>query len=429
MEIKLQAMRGRYIPSCFTLKVYADCELDDLNKLQPQHLSTFFHEYIHFLQDITTTFGLINTSIISNRIRYFNKEFINHPETTVIMPLPLHNHSSTEINCELQNIYLGTGNSKKHRDRKPTIEGVRLIDTTKNHIQEVIVDYSFSGSNSQFRFGALCLLENMAHIIQCKFYPEVKHPDIPYRTAELIAKFIYPNIGDNFDKVFALCDACLMTFHPGEAFFKILNEMKKDSWSGSAKDIYDYTLDKIITLYGVNSYDLFNEKSDETSSFLQGYFTTSYFDEEKKWIKTVLEQAKSTRLSNPSFLLDLLYSSTLSSKEFVDLLANIGTPLMMNYNDDGWFKPPKNYSSSNIQPHRLAAIYEIFSLFEEGKKKCDLKIYCSCRQNISVDERCINAPWTRYDKKDTCAYMQLWVTWGLFEKSQLTQMIISGRKK
>jgi hypothetical protein len=109
-----------------------------------------------------------------------------------------------------------------------------------------------------------------------------------------------------------------------------------------------------------------------------------------------------------------LYSSTLPSKEFVDLLTNIGTPFMMNYIGDAWFNPPKIYSSLNIQPHRLAAIYEIFSLFEDGKKKCDLKIYCS--QNISVDESCNNAPWTRYDKKDTCAYAQLWHTWGLFSK-------------
>jgi hypothetical protein len=295
MEAKLETMRGCYRPSFFKLEVYADCELDDLNKLQREHFSTFFHEYIHFLQDITTTFGLINTSIISNRLRYFNKEFIKHPATNVTIPLPLHNHGSTKINCELQNIYLGTGNSKEHRDREPTIEGVRLIDTTlklgkphKNHIQEVIVDYSFSGSKSQFRFGALCLLENMAHIIQCKFYPEVQHPGIPYRTAELIAKFIYPDIGDSFDKVFALCDVSLMTFHPGEAFFKILSEMKKDSWNGSAKDIEGYALDKSIAFYGIDIYDLFNEKSDETSSFLQGYFTTPYFNEEKNWVKAVL---------------------------------------------------------------------------------------------------------------------------------------------
>lgn len=30
----------------------------DLNKLSEKDFSLFFHEYIHFLQDITTTYGL-----------------------------------------------------------------------------------------------------------------------------------------------------------------------------------------------------------------------------------------------------------------------------------------------------------------------------------------------------------------------------------
>jgi hypothetical protein len=421
METKLETIRGYYNPSFFKLVVNADCELDDLNKLQIQHFSTFFHEYIHFIQDVTTTFGLINTSIVSDRLKYFNKEFINNTSSNVAVPLPLHNHNTTETNYELQNIYLGIGVSK-HRDRIPKVEKVTLIDTHlklgephNKYVQEVIVDYSFSSAAFQFKFGALCLLENMAHIIQCKFFPEVQHPEIPYRAAELVAQYIYPVIGNNFDKVFALCDVCLMTFHPGETYFKILVRMKEDSWNGDAKYIYEYVRNEIKTFDGKDIYTLFNEKSDETNSHLQDYFTTSIFDEESKWLKTVLEQAKSIRLGKPSFLLDILYSSNLPSTEFVDLFTNLGTPLMMNYVGDAWFHPPKNYFSNKIQPDRIAAIYEIFSLFEYGKKNCDLKHYCMA--TVSVDKRCNNEPWTRYNDAQVCAYGQFWKTWDLFNKT------------
>lgn len=310
----------------------------------------------------------------------------------------------------------------EHGDRIPTIYRVELVDTTlklgephKKYVKEVIVDYSFLSSNFQFRFGALCLLENMAHIIQGKFFPDSNHPEIPYRTAELVAKFIYPSFGNCYDKVFALCDVCLMTYHPGETFFNMLTEMRNDNWKGNAKDVYNFVFGKIKTPDGKNIYDLFIEKSNETNTSIQGYFTTSVFDEERNWIKTVLEQAKSHRLKNPSFLLDILNSSSILSKEFVELFTILGTPLMMNIVGDAWFHPPKKYTSLKIQPDRMAAIYEIFSLFENGKKKCDLKHYCMT--TVSVDNRCNNEPWTRYNDSQLCPYGLFWKTWGLFVKT------------
>lgn len=422
METKLETIRGYYNPSFFKLVVNADCDLGNLNIIQRQHFSTFFHEYIHFIQDVTTTFGLINTTIVADRLKYYNNEFINHSATNIAVPLPLHNHNTVAANYELQNIYLGVGVTK-HSDKIPTIEKVSIVDTTlklghpfNKFVQEIIVDYDFSGSKFQFRFGALCLLENMAHIIQCKFFPEVQHPDIPYRTAELIAKFIYPTIGNSIEKVFALCDACLMTFHPGEAFYKIITQMKKTNWNGEAKDIYEYVCNTIKIPNNKNIYDFFTEKSDEASQQLQDYFTTNIFIEEKNWVKIVLEEAKKIRLSNPSFLLDILNEANMPSQKFTDLFVELGTPLMMNYVGDAWFHPPKTViNPTNIQPDRMASIYEVFRLFEYGNKCCDLKHYCMA--TVNVDKRCNNEPWTRYNDSKLCAYGQFWKTWGLFNKT------------
>lgn len=57
MDYRQKANRGEYIPAFFEMYLKIDGEID-LNKLSERDFSLFFHEYIHFLQDITTTYGL-----------------------------------------------------------------------------------------------------------------------------------------------------------------------------------------------------------------------------------------------------------------------------------------------------------------------------------------------------------------------------------
>ena len=59
-----------YYPSFYN--IYINSSKTNLSELigsdkEPE----LFHEYIHFIQDITTTFGLVNTSCIMNKINHF----------------------------------------------------------------------------------------------------------------------------------------------------------------------------------------------------------------------------------------------------------------------------------------------------------------------------------------------------------------------
>ena len=68
--------RGYYCPSFFKMEINTKEDLSDLKSLDTQIISTFFHEYIHSLQDITTTFGLTNACIIVDRMKYYNNDVI-----------------------------------------------------------------------------------------------------------------------------------------------------------------------------------------------------------------------------------------------------------------------------------------------------------------------------------------------------------------
>lgn len=59
---------GSYFPHF--LEMYINTKkIVDLNVLDEMELSTFFHEWIHFIQDLTTSFGCYNAYV------YFEKLF------------------------------------------------------------------------------------------------------------------------------------------------------------------------------------------------------------------------------------------------------------------------------------------------------------------------------------------------------------------
>ncbi|MDO5526729.1 MAG: hypothetical protein Q4F85_11675 [Prevotella sp.] len=66
--LKLQETMGSYFPHF--LEMYINTKkIVDLNVLDEMELSTFFHEWIHFIQDLTTSFGCYNAYV------YFEKLF------------------------------------------------------------------------------------------------------------------------------------------------------------------------------------------------------------------------------------------------------------------------------------------------------------------------------------------------------------------
>jgi hypothetical protein len=422
MENRLETSNGFYSPSFFKLVVEGDCDLGNLNNLERHKLSTFFHEYIHFVQDITTSYGLLNASIVANRLRYYTNEFRNSSSNTVAVPIPKSGIANVKDHYELQNIYLGVGVTS-HSNKKPIITGVSYENTTiihpvsKKFIKEIVVNFTSAETNYFFRFGALCLLENMAHIMQSKFFPEVDHPDLPYRGAELVANHIYPDFAKDKFKVFALCDACLMTIHPGEMFYNVLCRMQSERWDEGPFEVYNYVYNYHKELFSVEIESIFKLHSAQASKLIQSYFTTQVFYEEKKWISVLLSEAKFIRLNKHHFLLDILIAPSFPNQEFIKLFECIGSPLMMNGNSEAWFFPPTKYPSRFIQPDRLSAIKEIFNLFEFGSKKCDLKSHCL--NSHEVDMRCRIEPWSRHTDAKLCAYGRLWKTWELFNRSPL----------
>jgi len=73
-ELPLDTL-GYYEPGFLHLKVNINEDITDLNKLiwnpaKKSLFSTIFHEYIHFLQEVTSTYGLMNCIIYIDFVKY-----------------------------------------------------------------------------------------------------------------------------------------------------------------------------------------------------------------------------------------------------------------------------------------------------------------------------------------------------------------------
>lgn len=63
---------GFYLSSFFLLHVSTKESLRNINTISDKAFSILFHEYIHFLQDITTFYGLNNTHVTVEYLKYCN---------------------------------------------------------------------------------------------------------------------------------------------------------------------------------------------------------------------------------------------------------------------------------------------------------------------------------------------------------------------
>ena len=84
-------------------------DLTDLNALSDIVSAIYLHEYIHFLQDITTSNGFANISSVVDYIKHVNETAIKGNSRTFTVPA-IPGSSPTSSNLDLQKEYIGSTN-------------------------------------------------------------------------------------------------------------------------------------------------------------------------------------------------------------------------------------------------------------------------------------------------------------------------------
>lgn len=414
---------GYYVPSFFEMHINTDKDDLTIIKLSVKDQTVFFHEYIHFLQDFTTYYGLNAIYVYSEYIHsVVNRIYkVNTPEFHVPFDIK-DNDDNVLLNKQISRFTQGDSEEcqvyvvtevLKDKDQL-------LLNPNMKEIPSVILN-----PNGEIRsFGALAIMESMAYILErlCSPTGVVKSSDYPYRSAELVAGYYDSDFGENLMMVLALCDMSLQSSNPGACFVRVMEGIKDKRVKFSApEEIYDY-------FYNQVSIDAYNNRSSLLSCFkkllgsvqscLKSYLrdmpiVVEYY----KWIDNLVKFAIDWREKDRYFLLKMARISELVKNDCWDKTVNyVGTPLMSNNNEE-YFRILQAGANSNMDVEYFKAIKQIVNLFETGNVKCDMFKWCTNSPNATPNEKCEKAPWLKTSEERLCPYALLWKHWNLSDKT------------
>lgn len=273
-----------------------------------------------------------------------------------------------------------------------------------------------------FHLGGNHITEGMAYLCEQYVYFDILRQqnqhlpadDYPYLIVYQLAQHIYPDLAKETLLVIAACDACLMTYHPGLSFIRLLEHLKQINFINKAKEIGDLYIEANTLLKG--RHEDFDIILEQVKSQIKLNFRADHFESNNQWIEIIFNRIKAFRKKSPEFITDILQSGDLKQNQLFSMfLRFFGSPLVVNSEDEATIALPDGFNADNFHPSLFWAINQIFRVFSDNKPiPCELKLFCKSSQ-IIVDERCDTAPWSRSKDKDLCSFAIMWRHWGLYD--------------
>lgn len=418
---------GYYIPSFFEMHVNTDCDDLTINKLPLKDMTVLFHEYIHFLQDFTTYYGLNAIYTYSEYLHSVVNRIYCLKSAEFSVPFTINDNidnvllnkqilSFTQGDTEVSSIYC--------INELEECKDVLLPNVFMKEIPNVVLNI-----NGDVRvFGAIAIMESMAYLMErlCSATGYEKSPDFPYRSAEMVADYYVKDFSKAPLMLLALCDMSLQSSNPGACFVRVMKGIRDGNVSFTRpEDIYDHFYNQVsMTAYGAGSSLLAQFK--KLLAVVQ-YNMKSYLrvmpilKEYYEWIDNLVRFAVNWREQDRYFLLKMARQSDLVNNYYWSLaIQKAGSPLMIN-NKGARFKFVQHNSTMGMDVEYFQAIRQIEVLFEKGKTDCELFEWCKKSPLATPNSLCKSAPWKKCTEEMLCPYALLWKHWNLINREPKRQ--------
>ena len=437
---QLEATLGYYVPSFFRIKLeVSNSDIGHPHNMTVGAYSVFFHEYIHYLQDVTTKYGLMNLSTISFYIREVAAIIGKKQVDSFNVPQCISQRDIVGYkNWKLKHIYYGNGKDVKANYRNFERYNVDSVDVSGDVVECVTISYKTDKDETlSFKFGGYHVCESMAALCQEYAYRPafakegfqyISLDEYPYAICTRLAEYIYPAFAKESLLIIGLCDLSLLTYNAGLTFVRLLEYLKQNDFLGKA---YNDTLDKIDFLYQVGM-DFINWTKGDFAKVqsvvreeIGSYFKCEEFSGNNEWFEIVMNNAMKLRSEIPHYIVDLLLfkdGDVRVNDLFCRIISLMGLPLTINDSNEGFYIPPLGFTGlRKFHPALYWAIDVVKNIFcgHSDVVSCPIREYCkwSCHaQNIDdfTDMRCRENPWMRcVDEEDLCPFAIIWKHWNL----------------
>ena len=226
---------GNYSPTFFTIRIPNEENYENLlanEKMSEQAEAYFLHEYIHFLQDLTTIPGLSNIGIVVDYMKWATHQGKDGKLMVPAIPTQQDGFHLWD-NQEMNESRLGQGALKDIvvKKVKSLVLNDKIVSANGDrhtHLNARVTFEDTKDIESSYLIGEFAISESMAYTIEQIIYPNVlpNGYDCPYSIVRLVCDKFLPGLSDDPVKIIALCDACLLFSFPGRVFAMAVDKLK-----------------------------------------------------------------------------------------------------------------------------------------------------------------------------------------------------------
>lgn len=379
-------------------------------------MGTLVHEYVHYLQNITTIFGLRNSLFYFNYLFEIKKHIIDNNN----FEIPLRKIQFSNGILRGKSLFqLYHGSSKVF---SPEFDNV-IVYTSKNGLDgidviNVCIDlYAKDKKLDTVVFGNNCVKESMAYLYQQLFDKNVKPPIFPYLSVEVLCNSIYPEILTDKRKLIAICLISLNSQNSGLTFYQLLLKSKSEKELNGIELYKKYSFE-LTVINGEKEYSIKEYLVDSMVKFKEALSCSLIT--KLKYFDLLLDNIKLSAEENILPLIEVLYEDKKSSIEKLESLINFyGIPHIRTLNGYNLFPQNTELEEPTMEFVELIGQRIVFDRIlglgiNKDDTMCSLYLQCELSEDDIVDEHCFDKQWER-DK--LCPFKIISDNWKLYEKT------------
>ncbi|WP_299126260.1 hypothetical protein [uncultured Winogradskyella sp.] len=406
-------LRGFYKPHFFSIVLNGSFDIE-FDKLSREDLGTFVHEYTHYLQNITTIFGLKN-SLLFFRYLFEVKKYIN---------------DSKELTVPFKEIPFSVGLSKgkaifgryygTKKSFSPEYDRIKFYtkEITDNDSTYKMVHFDLVKEEKiieTIELGNLCVKEGMARLCQLIYDDQVEHPTFPYKSVELLCEILNPELLKDKRKLIALCILALNSQNCAMTLYELLIEVRTEPKLNGLEIYQKYIVERWVV--HKQKRITINEFLLSTIDKFKGILSHSIYAKLHHFEK-MFENIINSIKTNTSPLLELLYSEIDNHEKLKNLISFYGIPHIRTKN--GYEYYPLGSKEGNEDNPALeyldllgqSIVLERVLNFNKDTI-CSHFVQCQKAKEDITDEHCFGTQWLR---ENPCAFKAVSDNWKLNEK-------------
>ena len=400
-DIYEERERGSYNPGFFQIKLSFPFDMNDLSSLSIQDLGTFAHEYIHYLQNTSTPFGLWQAMVYYQNI----SDFFAYIQQNHLTSKPIEGYVPTDAmtrRMALEKEASGYRDFLAVDEHEPLIYSRSIEKVCGKNIERISISFKdIQGRNQKMVLGAKIIKESMAAMVQELIDPASKdtHITIPYHVVSRLASQYAPNIANDNKKLITLCFISLHTLSPG---ITLINYMSyaNDNPTADIISIFEHFLEDSKVRKNNGQEMTIEQLGDDIAEAIKNVLQSFIYGRESayqlKYLSEIIDRVKISSGMIP--LLRLLTENDIDLRLIEKAVEVCGTPVIWNDYGDLSIPNTVNEGTSAELPdfevmvlitsqalYRFLAISEVYV--------CPMIPFCQSVIPYQVKDECYEVPW------------------------------------